>query len=61
MTYKEYEHELLENLAKLEALRDKWEATDSEVARYKEYIKRNLYAYKVIEWKHLQPKKSKDT
>ena len=51
MTYRELEHELEENLDKLMRLYDKWEVSESEVERYKQYIKKTLFCYKVIEWK----------
>jgi hypothetical protein len=51
MTYRELEHELEENLDKLLRLYDKWEVSESEVERYKQYIKKTLFCYRVIEWK----------
>ena len=51
MTYRELEHELEENLDKLIAMYEKWEVSEKEVDRYKQYIKKTLFCYKVIEWK----------
>lgn len=51
MTYRELEHELEENLDKLIAMYDRWEVSEKEVDRYKQYIKKTLYCYRVIEWK----------
>ena len=50
MTYRELEHELAENLEKLIAMYDRWEVSEKEVDRYKQYIKKTLYCYRVIEW-----------
>ena len=50
MTYRELEHELEENLDKLIAMYEKWEVSEKEVDRYKQYIKKTLYCYRVIEW-----------
>lgn len=50
MTYRELEHELEENLDKLIAMFDRWEVSEKEVDRYKQYIKKTLYCYRVIEW-----------
>ena len=54
MTYRELEHELEENLDKLIAMYDRWEVSEKEVDRYKQYIKKTLYSYRIIEWKHIQ-------
>lgn len=54
MKYETLEHELEENLDKLERMCSKWEVSESEVERYKQYMKRTLYCYKVIEWRNLQ-------
>lgn len=54
MTYRELEHELEENLDKLIRMYDRWEVSEKEVDRYKQYIKKTLYCYRVIEWKHIQ-------
>jgi len=51
MTYRELEHELAENLNKLIAMYEKWEVSEKEVDRYKQYIKKTLFCYRVIEWK----------
>ena len=51
MTYRELEHELEENLDKLIRMYEKWEVSEKEVDRYKQYIKKTLYCYRVIEWK----------
>ena len=51
MTYRELEHELAENLNKLLAMYDRWEVSEKEVDRYKQYIKKTLFCYRVIEWK----------
>ena len=51
MTYRELEHELEENLDKLIAMYDRWEVSEKEVDRYKQYINKTLYCYRVIEWK----------
>jgi hypothetical protein len=51
MTYRELEHELEENLDKLIAMYEKWEVSEKEVERYKQYIKKTLFCYRVIEWK----------
>lgn len=51
MTYRELEHELEENLDKLIRMYDRWEVSEKEVDRYKQYIKKTLFCYKVIEWK----------
>ena len=51
MTYRELEHELEENLDKLIAMYERWEVSEKEVDRYKQYIKKTLYCYRVIEWK----------
>ena len=51
MTYRELEHELEENLDKLMRMYDRWEVSEKEVDRYKQYIKKTLFSYKVIEWK----------
>lgn len=52
MSYRELAEKLQDNLNKLVELYEKWEATESEVERYKQYIKKTLYAYRVIEWIH---------
>lgn len=51
MTYRELEHELEENLDKLMRMYDRWEVSEKEVNRYKQYIKKTLFSYRVIEWK----------
>lgn len=51
MTYRELEHELEENLDKLIRMYDRWEVSEKEVDRYKQYIKKTLFCYRVIEWK----------
>ena len=51
MTYRELEHELEENLDKLMRMYEKWEVSEKEVDRYKQYIKKTLFSYRVIEWK----------
>ena len=51
MTYRELEHELEENLDKLMRMYERWEVSEKEVDRYKQYIKRTLFSYRVIEWK----------
>ena len=51
MTYRELEHELEENLDKLMRMYDRWEVSEKEVERYKQYIKKTLFSYRVIEWK----------
>ena len=52
MTYRELEHELEENLDKLMRMYERWEVSEKEVDRYKQYIKKTLFSYRVIEWKH---------
>ena len=54
MTYRELEHELEENLDKLMRMYERWEVSEKEVDRYKQYIKKTLFSYRVIEWKHIQ-------
>lgn len=61
MSYAVLEHELEENLDKLMKLYEKWEVSEKEVERYKQYIKKTLYAYRVIEWKNLQQQMSKSS
>ena len=51
MTYRELEQELEENLDKLIAMYERWEVSEKEVERYKQYIKKTLFSYRVIEWK----------
>ena len=51
MTYRELEHELEENLDKLMRMYERWEVSEKEVVRYKQYIKKTLFSYRVIEWK----------
>ena len=51
MTYRELEHELEENLDKLIRMYERWEVSEKEVDRYKQYIKKTLFSYRVIEWK----------
>ena len=51
MTYRELEHELEENLDKLMRMYERWEVSEKEVDRYKQYIKKTLFSYRVIEWK----------
>ena len=51
MTYRELEHKLEENLDKLMRMYEKWEVSEKEVDRYKQYIKKTLFSYRVIEWK----------
>ena len=50
MTYEVLKAELEENLDKLIAMYDRWEVSEKEVDRYKQYIKKTLYCYRVIEW-----------
>ena len=50
MTYRELEHELEENLDKLMRMYERWEVSEKEVERYKQYIKKTLFSYRVIEW-----------
>ena len=54
MTYEVLKAELEENLDKLMRMYDRWEVSEKEVDRYKQYIKKTLFCYKVIEWKHIQ-------
>ena len=54
MTYRELAHELAENLDKLQKLYDRWEASEEDLNKYRAYVKRTLYSYRVIEWKHIQ-------
>ena len=54
MTYEVLKAELEENLDKLIRMYDRWEVSEKEVDRYKQYIKKTLFCYKVIEWKHIQ-------
>ena len=56
MTYRELEHELEENLDKLMRMYDRWEVSEKEVNRYKQYIKKTLFSYRVIEWKQIEKK-----
>ena len=56
MTYRELEHELEENLDKLMRMYDRWEVSEKEVDRYKQYIKKTLFSYRVIEWKQIEKK-----
>ena len=51
MTYRELEQELEENLDKLMRMYERWEVSEKEVDRYKQYIKKTLFSYRVIEWK----------
>jgi hypothetical protein len=51
MTYEVLKAELEENLDKLIRMYEKWEVSEKEVERYKQYIKKTLFCYKVIEWK----------
>ena len=51
MTYRELEHELEENLDKLMRMYERWEVSEKEVDRYKQYINKTLFSYRVIEWK----------
>ena len=51
MTYRELEHKLEENLDKLMRMYERWEVSEKEVDRYKQYIKKTLFSYRVIEWK----------
>lgn len=50
MSYRKLEEQLMDNLHKLEELYEKWEASESELERYKQYIKKTLFCYRVIEW-----------
>ena len=50
MTYEVLKAELEENLDKLIAMYERWEVSEKEVDRYKQYIKKTLYCYRVIEW-----------
>ena len=52
MTYRELAHELAENLDKLQKMYDRWEASEEDLSKYRAYVKRTLYSYRVIEWKH---------
>ena len=54
MTYRELAHELAENLDKLQKQYDRWEASLEELEKYRKYVKKTLYCYRVIEWKHIQ-------
>ena len=56
MTYRELEHELEENLDKLMRMDERWEVSEKEVDRYKQYIKKTLFSYRVIEWKQIEKK-----
>ena len=56
MTYIELEHELEENLDKLMRMYERWEVSEKEVDRYKQYIKKTLFSYRVIEWKQIEKK-----
>ena len=56
MTYRELEHELEENLDKLMRMYERWEVSEKEVDRYKQYIKKTLFSYRVIEWKQIEKK-----
>ena len=56
MTYRELEHELEENLDKLISMYERWEVSEKEVDKYKQYIKKTLYCYRVIEWKQIEKK-----
>ena len=51
MTYEVLKAELEENLDKLQRLYDKWEATESDIEKYKAYMRKTLFSYRVIEWK----------
>ena len=54
MTYEVLKAELEENLDKLQKLYDKWEATESDLEKYRAYMRKTLFCYRVIEWKHIQ-------
>ena len=54
MTYRELAHELAENLDKLQKQYDRWEASLEDLEKYRQYVKKTLYSYRVIEWKHIQ-------
>ena len=56
MTYEVLEHELEENLDKLMRMYERWEVSEKEVDRYKQYIKKTLFSYRVIEWKQIEKK-----
>ena len=56
MTYRELEHELEDNLDKLIRMYERWEVSEKEVDRYKQYIKKTLFSYRVIEWKQIEKK-----
>ena len=51
MTYRELAHELAENLDKLQKQFDRWEASEQELEKYRAYVKKTLYSYRIIEWK----------
>lgn len=59
MDYASLSYKLYNNLKQLQKLYEKWEATEQEVERYKEYIRKTLHAFKVIEWTDWQKKKSR--
>ena len=50
MTYRELAHELAENLDKLQKQYDRWEASLEDLEKYRQYVKKTLYCYRVIEW-----------
>ena len=56
MTYEVLKAELEENLDKLIAMYERWEVSEKEVDRYKQYIKKTLFSYRVIEWKQIEKK-----
>jgi len=51
MTYEVLKAELEENLDKLQKLYEKWEATESDLEKYRAYMRKTLFCYRVIEWK----------
>ena len=56
MTYEVLKAELEENLDKLMRMYERWEVSEKEVDRYKQYIKKTLFSYRVIEWKQIEKK-----
>lgn len=59
MDYASLSYKLRNNLNELIKQYEQWLATEKEVERYKEYIRKTLHAFKVIEWTDYPKKKSR--
>ena len=57
MDYASLSYKLRNNLNELIKQYEQWLATEKEVERYREYIRKTLHAFKVIEWPIDYPKK----